>query len=88
VSVTVRGVDARLVWGYLPAGTLGAYTVTRESGRWTLTATVVTSDAFRVAQHPLAFVAPHTHGAWRWPIATLSIVDGTLTASLGPPESA
>jgi hypothetical protein len=86
MPVTMRGVEAKLVWGYLPAGTLGAYTVTRELGRWTLTATVVSSDAFRVAQHPLAFVAPHAKGAWRWPVDALSIVDGTLSALLGPPE--
>jgi hypothetical protein len=85
--VTVRGVTASLRWGYLQAAALEAYTVTKDDhGTWRLTATVVDVDAFRVAQRPVAFIAPHAKGAWRWPVTELQIAGASLTATLGPPE--
>lgn len=85
-NVTVSGIEGSLRWGYHPAGALRDWTVTRTDDTWALTATVVQTDAFRVAQRPLAFVAPHANGAWRWPIQALQISGASLTATLGPPE--
>lgn len=85
--MTITGVTASLKWGYYLAGTLGAWTVTKtDAGTWTLAATVVSTDAGRIAQRPLTFVAPHQGGAWRWPVTELAIADGALTATLGPPQ--
>lgn len=85
-SVTMRGVTATIYWGYQLAGTVRDWTAVRSLAEpGTVTATVVTSDAFRVSQRPLTFVVPHKHGAWRWPIAELQIADDRLTASLSPP---
>jgi hypothetical protein len=84
--LTVKGVTGELRWGYLSAATLDAWTVTKCPGPWSLTARIVTSDALRIAQRPLVFVAPHQGGAWRWPILDLQVTDGALTASLGPRE--
>jgi hypothetical protein len=85
-SVTVRGVEGALRWGYQPAGTLGAWTVTRDGSAWTLSASIVKTDAFRVSQRPLAFEARHAHGVWRWPVQSLQIAGASLNAVLGPPE--
>lgn len=85
-SVTVSGVTGLLKWSYHEAGTLGAWTVAKAEGVWTLSATVVKADAFRVSQRPLRFVAPHANGAWIWPITELQISGASLTAVLGPPE--
>jgi hypothetical protein len=89
--VTVRGVEGTIRAGYYPAGTVRAWTVTKHTDEgadpaWRLTATIVALDAFRVTQRPLAFVAPHANGRWRWPIDTLQIMGDALTARLGPPE--
>lgn len=84
--MTARGVDGSLRWGYQAAAVLRAWTLTKVDAGWTLTATVVSTDAFRVAQRPLVFVAPHATGAWRWPIGELQIVGASLTATLGPKE--
>jgi hypothetical protein len=46
----------------------------------------VLSDAFKMAQTPLTFTAKHAKGEWRWPIRSHTIVNGRLTAQLGPPE--
>lgn len=73
--------------GYHVAGTLGAWTVTKTEHGWTLTASVLTSDAFRVSQRPLAFVAKHQTGLWCWPITTLQMTGASLSAELGPMES-
>ncbi len=86
-SVTLEGMSASIRWGYHLAGELGPFTVTRDAdGAWSVSGTVLKSDAYRVSQCPLVFVAPHQDGSWRWPITSLQIVDGTLTASLSPPE--
>jgi hypothetical protein len=83
----VTGQAARVQWGYLVAGTVRSWTATKaEDGSWSLVATVHEADTFRVTQRPLVFMAPHARGTWRWPVTSLQITDGTLTASLGPPE--
>jgi hypothetical protein len=51
-----------------------------------VSATVVSSDAFRVSQRPLAFIVPHADGEWQWPITTLQIEGASLNAALGPKE--
>lgn len=86
-SLAITGVTGDLRWGYLPAGVVERWTVTHDEAGWTLTApTVKEMDTFRLSQQPIVFVAPHAQGVWRWPLRTLQIVDGTLSASLGPPE--
>lgn len=89
MGLTIRGVDARLQWGYATAAALTAWTVTKpdDGGPWTLTAAIVSLDAFRVTQRPLVVVVPHATGVWRWPVVELQIVDASLTATLGPKES-
>jgi len=84
---SITGVVGSVTWGYYTAAAIHNYTVTRRDASWTLTATVVLSDAFKLSQRPLRFVAPHAHGEWAWPIDTLTIADGALTATLGPPET-
>jgi hypothetical protein len=95
VPLTVRGVEARVLWGYTTAAALGAWTAIKpdDGGPWTLTATVVTSNAFaldagqRDAQRPLTFLVQTAKGQWRWPVVTLQITGASLTATLGPKES-
>jgi hypothetical protein len=48
---------------------------------------VLSADAFKVSQRPLTFVVRRPKGVtWRWPVQTLQIDSGSLTASLGPQE--
>lgn len=84
---SITGVVGQIKWHYYVAAAINGYTVTRNEGVWSLRGTVVLSDAFKLSQRPLTFVAPHERGEWRWPIETLQIADGALTARLGPPES-
>lgn len=87
-SVVMRGVNGQVFWGYQLAATVKGWTAVRgsPSDPGTVTATIVEADTFRVSQRPLTFVVTHKHGVWRWPIQTLQIADGTLVASLSPPE--
>ena len=82
---SVTGAAAELRWGYACAASLGAWSVAGEPGAWTFTATVLSKDDFRVSQRPLLVVTPN---GWRWPVTTLQIAGGTLTASLSPQEPA
>jgi hypothetical protein len=86
----IRGVVGHIKWHYYTAAAINGYTVTRSKDRkqWALTATVVLSDAFKMAQRPLTFVAKHAKGEWRWPILAVAVNRDTqqLTAQLGPPQ--
>jgi hypothetical protein len=86
MAVTVNGQVGELRWSYQLAGTLHGWTVTQEGSAWALTGSIGSTNTFRLSQQPLVFVVPRATGAWRWPIQTLQIADGTLTACLGPPE--
>lgn len=86
MGLIVTGVRASVRWGYHAAATVTAWTVTRDDSGWVLTATLVTSDAFRLSQQPLTFEAPHAHGVWTWPIQTLQIAGAALQARLGPKQ--
>lgn len=85
--VVINGPQGEVRWSYHRAATVGPWTLTAEPAGATLTATVVSSDAFAVSQQPLTFVVPRPSGAsWTWPIVTLQIAGGSLTAELGPQE--
>ena len=79
----ITGATAVVKWGYREAAVLGSWSVKGHTqGGGSLTADVVSSDAFRVTQTPLTFV--HPNGRWQWLILDLQITDRTLTALLGP----
>lgn len=85
-SATIRGVVGQIRWSYYTAAAINGYTVTHTpAGAWTLRATIVASDAFKLRQKPLRFVAPHKAGSWVWPIESCDLVNGVLTARLGAP---
>ena len=83
---SITGVEGQVTWSYYTAAAVHGYTITRTDGAgWSLRGFLGAADAFKLAQRPLVFVAPHAKGAWRWPITELQIADGALTATLGPP---
>jgi hypothetical protein len=93
----ISGVVGAVKWSYYTAAAVEGYTVTcTKAGEWRLQATVVLSDAFKMAQRPLTFVAMYAKkgldgttvvkSEWRWPIVTVSLEGSHLTATLGPPE--
>ena len=82
----VRGRVAAIKWAYYDAALVEGFTVTRTRDReWSVAATVVLADDYKLAQRPLFFVAPTKLGEWRWPIAEFSIANGALRARLGAP---
>ena len=87
-GLQIRGVVGHIKWSYYVAAALHGYTVQRhkESGGWSLRGTVVTSDAFKLRQRPLEFVAPHEKGEWRWVIESHVIQQGTISAILSLPK--
>jgi hypothetical protein len=85
---TIRGIVGRVDWGYFAAAAINNYSATPlADGSWSLHATVVSFDAFKIRQKPLIFVAPHKDGEWRWPIRTVDLSEGAgpreLRATLG-----
>ena len=88
-----RGAKAEIRWHTYPAAAILGYTIARTAaGALTVRATVVLSDAYKLAQRPLTFVIPVRLGKpprqrdheYRYPIETFTLVDGALTATFGP----
>ncbi len=86
MALRLGGARAELQWGYHRAATLAAWALVDRS----LTADVVGTDTFRITQRPLVLVVDRPgrrRPAWRWPVLSLAIADGVLTATLGPQET-
>jgi hypothetical protein len=85
--VVVKGVIGQVKWSYYNAAAIHGYAVSRSAeGQWSLRASVVMADAFKLSQRPLVFVAPTQRGDMRWPIVDLNLAEGALVATLGQPE--
>ena len=87
-DVTLRGLEATVVWGYHTAAVCSSWTVQRTpKGAWTLQATLQRVDPFQLRQQNLKFTAPRVGGFFCWPMLGVTLGDRTLAATLGPPES-
>lgn len=86
MPATITGVVGQIKWSYYAAAAINGYTITLAGSAWRLTGQVVMSDAFKLSQRPLVFVAPHATGEWRWPIESFTVGPNQhLVATLGPP---
>lgn len=85
-TVRINGPSAEVRWHYQRAASLGPWTLTGDATGCRVTAKVLDANTFRVQQHPLTFVVPRQHGLWTWPVISLQIADGSLTAVLNPQE--
>jgi hypothetical protein len=60
MALAITGVKGLIKWSYYTAAQIEGYAVYRDKdGHWTMTATLVLSDAFKMKQRPLMFVAPY-----------------------------
>jgi len=79
--------EGLLLWGYHEAAVLGECELSATRTGVSVTATVVTADAFKSQQQPLTLRIRRPSGVvWTWPVESLDIVGQTLTARLGPQE--
>lgn len=87
-----RGVVAEIRWHSYPAAGIRGYVVTRsEAGALTVRATVLLSDAYKLAQRPLTLVLPVRLGKpprqrdaeYVYPIDAFTLRDSVLEATLG-----
>lgn len=82
-----RGEAAELRWGYHSAATLKDWTLTpQDASRFTVTAQVVSSDAYRVSQRPIVFMVHRQASDWKWAVESLQITGSSFSATLGPSE--
>jgi hypothetical protein len=89
-AAIIRGTAAEIRWAYyIAAGVEGwALRPPRKDGPqvWTLSARLVGSDAFKMAQRPLLFVTQFGKGRSVWPIERFQMTGDQLTATLGRRE--
>jgi len=60
MALAITGVNGLIKWSYYTAAKIEGYAVFRDKdGHWSMTATLVLSDPFKLRQRPLLFVAPY-----------------------------
>jgi len=86
-KIAIHGQAGEVRWGYHPAATLAAWTITMDPLGGDLTGEVVSADALRTSQPSLTFeVVRQNAPSWSWPVLSLHIADGRLSARLGLQE--
>lgn len=84
---TIGGLVGEVRWGYHPAASIGKWTIVADASGQRLTADIVRSDAYQMAQQPLLFVVERPLGQqWRWAMESLQVSGSALTATLVPQE--
>jgi hypothetical protein len=87
-GITLRGLEATIVWGYRTAAVCKEWTAARTpGGLWTVRATVTRADPFSLKQAGLKFTAPRIGGRFCWPVVAVTLTGSSLAGQLGPPES-
>jgi len=90
----IAGRDGQIRWAYyVAAGVEGWRLIPRTKPtrtgaipKWSLSARIVGSDAFKMAQRPLLFVAVVREKRWLFQIEEFRIEGDRMIATLGPRE--
>ena len=86
-SVTMKGVNGRLVWGYQEAAALVTWELSGNAAGGHVHATARTVNAFAASQQPLVFVVVRPKAVWRWPVTSpLQQHGSTVSFTVGPCE--
>jgi hypothetical protein len=86
-SFSLAGQAAEIRWAYHRAASLGPWRLSAGGSDGTLTATVIEADTFKLSQPALTLRIPRQNGSvWSYPIQSLHIADGTLTARVSTQE--
>ena len=84
-TIEISGVNGEIKWGYVLAAEVGTWSISVDATGGELTGTVSSPpNEFAASQQPLRFVAERPKVTWEWPIQTLQVIDGRVTARLGP----
>jgi hypothetical protein len=83
-KVLMAGAAGQIHWAYAVAAECEKFEVRQKGKALSLVARLASSDVFKLRQSPLAFVVKVGGGRWTWPITSLTISDGLLTAQLQP----
>ena len=83
MALTLTGHDGAIVWGYHTAASVVSWSLSATGTTGTLTAKVSKADTFKLTQQDLKFrVRRQTGTSWEWPIDSLHVADGTVTATV------
>lgn len=86
-SVVIRGAAAEVRWGYHTAATVTNWELSVDAAGADVTATVTSAHALRTSQPSLTFCVTRQKAPdLVWPVSSLHIADGRLSARLGPQE--
>lgn len=86
-GLRITGPDAEIRWSYHTAARLASYTFTGEGMTATVTATVVSGDAFKLSQPDLTFRILRPSGPpWSYAVQSLHIAGSTVTLTVSLQE--
>ena len=86
--MTGQGPSGQIVLSYLTAVVFGPWSFDGGPAGGVLRAQVISVDKYRVQQTPLSVSIHMGKATWRRPVVDLSITGQSLTATLGPVETA
>lgn len=84
MKVLLNGSGGKVLWGYAVAAECDKFEVQQSGKKITLEARLGASDVFRLRQSSLIFEVRAGACRWTWPITTLAVTNGRLTATLQP----
>lgn len=83
MALTLTGHDGAIVWGYHTAASVVSWSLSATGTTGTLTAKVSKADTFKLTQQDLKFRVRRQAGtSLEWPIDSLHVADGTVTATV------
>lgn len=84
--MTIQGATGEVRWAYLPAAVFGPWRLDTVPGGAVLEGRLVSQDDYRLAQEPLTAVVNVGRQALVYPITSLHVNGGQLSAQLGPQQ--
>jgi hypothetical protein len=82
----VRGATGELRWAYLPACVFGPWRLETYPGGASLEASLVSQDDYRLQQQPLTALLYVGRQTMRYPVESVTVNGGQVSATLGPPQ--
>lgn len=82
----IRGATGEVRWAYLAAAVFGPWRLETEPGGARLEGQLVSQDGYRLAQEPLTAVVHIGRQKLVYPVISLHVDGGQLSAQLGPQQ--
>ena len=87
-GAVLKGAIAQVKLSYRTVIVVANFQVARDPATkaWTLTGAAASVDRVLLTERPLRFVVATNKGAWTWPVESVTVDGGKVSARLGAPS--